>query len=122
LRRTLRENGREGTNESKTSRPCERHPAEDQADSERFEALFADIHDILVSESVDTGGIDPSLKTETPPIRERILTLNAEHRITATEVKCSDTFEKKPQNEVALIPHGVNLHKQKDITPEMCQL
>ncbi|MDE0425156.1 hypothetical protein F4Y59_08715 [Candidatus Poribacteria bacterium] len=39
--------------------------AEDQDYRERFELLFSDIHDIMVSESVEIGDIDPNLKTET---------------------------------------------------------
>lgn len=37
---------------------------EDQNYRERFEILFADIHDIMVSESVEIGDIDPTLSTE----------------------------------------------------------
>ena len=44
--------------------------ADDQGYRERFELLFSDIHDILVSESVEIGDIDPHLKTET--IRQKI--------------------------------------------------
>ena len=44
--------------------------AEDQDYRERFELLFSDIHDIMVSESVEIGDIDPNLKTET--IRQKI--------------------------------------------------
>ena len=44
--------------------------AEDQDYRERFELLFSDIHDIMVSESVEIGDIDPYLKTET--IRQKI--------------------------------------------------
>ena len=43
---------------------------EDQDYRERFEGLFSDIHDIMVSKSVEIGGIDPNLKTET--IRQKI--------------------------------------------------
>ena len=39
--------------------------AEDQDYRELFESLFADIHDIMVSESVEIGDIDPNLKTDT---------------------------------------------------------
>ena len=39
--------------------------AEDQYYRERFEGLFSDIHDIMVSKSVEIGDIDPNLKTET---------------------------------------------------------
>lgn len=38
---------------------------EDQRYRDHFERLFSDIHDILVSESVEIGDIDPNLKTET---------------------------------------------------------
>lgn len=38
---------------------------EDQGYRELFENLFADIHDIMVSESVEIGDIDPNLKTDT---------------------------------------------------------
>ena len=44
--------------------------AEDQGYRERFEGLFSDIYDIIVSESVEIGDIDPNLKTET--IRQKI--------------------------------------------------
>ena len=37
---------------------------EDQSYREHFETLFADIHDIIVSESVEIGDIDPTLSTE----------------------------------------------------------
>ena len=43
---------------------------EDQDYRERFEGLFSDIHDIMVSESVEIGDIDPYLKTDT--IRQKI--------------------------------------------------
>ena len=43
---------------------------EDQGYRERFEGLFSDVHDIMVSESVEIGDIDPNLNTET--IREKI--------------------------------------------------
>ena len=43
---------------------------DDQDYRERFELLFSDIHDIMVSESVEIGDIDPYLKTET--IRQKI--------------------------------------------------
>ena len=42
----------------------------DQDYRERFEGLFSDIHDIMVSESVEIGDIDPYLKTDT--IRQKI--------------------------------------------------
>ena len=44
--------------------------AEDQYYRERFEGLFSDVHDIMVSKSVEIGDIDPNLKTET--IRQKI--------------------------------------------------
>lgn len=37
---------------------------EDQGYRELFENLFVDIHDIMVSESVEMGDIDPNLSTE----------------------------------------------------------
>ena len=37
---------------------------EDQGYRELFEKLFVDIHDIMVSESVEIGDIDPNLPTE----------------------------------------------------------
>jgi len=43
---------------------------EDQDYRELFEGLFSDIHDIMVSESVEIGDIHPDLKTET--IRQKI--------------------------------------------------
>lgn len=43
---------------------------EDQDYRERFEGLFSDIHDIMVSKSVEIGDIDPYLKTDT--IRQKI--------------------------------------------------
>ena len=43
---------------------------EDQDYRNLFEGLFSDIHDIMVSESVEIGDIDPYLKTET--IRQKI--------------------------------------------------
>ena len=62
---------------SNTPRTSRRHRvfvsyyhAEDQYYRERFEGLFSDIHDIMVSESVEIGDIDPDLKTET--IRQKI--------------------------------------------------
>ena len=44
--------------------------AEDQGYRERFEGLFSDVYDIMVSESVEMGDIHPSLNTET--IRQKI--------------------------------------------------
>ena len=44
--------------------------AEDQGYRDLFEGLFSDIHDIMVSESVEIGDIEPNLKTET--IRQKI--------------------------------------------------
>ena len=43
---------------------------EDQGYRERFEGLFSDVYDIMVSESVEIGDIDPNLNTET--IRQKI--------------------------------------------------
>ena len=44
--------------------------AGDQGYRERFEMLFSDFHDIMVSESVEIGDINPYLNTET--IRQKI--------------------------------------------------
>lgn len=41
------------------------HHANDQWYRNRFENLFAGVYDIMVSQSVQIGEIDPSLKTET---------------------------------------------------------
>ena len=46
------------------------HHAQDQRYRDAFERLFADIHDIMVSKSVQIGDIAPGLKTET--IRQKI--------------------------------------------------
>lgn len=46
------------------------HHANDQNYRDRFEHLFTNVHDIMVSESVQIGEIDPNLKTET--IRQKI--------------------------------------------------
>nr|VFK22835.1 MAG: MTH538 TIR-like domain (DUF1863) [Candidatus Kentron sp. LPFa]VFK35426.1 MAG: MTH538 TIR-like domain (DUF1863) [Candidatus Kentron sp. LPFa] len=46
------------------------HHLNDQGYRNLFEGLFADIHDIMVSKSVQIGNIDPSLQTET--IRQKI--------------------------------------------------
>lgn len=43
---------------------------QDQYYRNKFETLFSDIHDIIVSKSVEIGDIDPNLKTET--IRQKI--------------------------------------------------
>ena len=43
---------------------------EDQCYRNQFEGLFSDIHDIMISESVEIGDIDPNLNTET--IRQKI--------------------------------------------------
>ncbi len=43
---------------------------DDQDYRDLFEGLFSDIHDIMVSESVEIGDIDPYLKTDT--IRQKI--------------------------------------------------
>jgi len=40
------------------------HHANDQLYRERFEKLFADVHDIIVSRSVQIGDIDPNLPAE----------------------------------------------------------
>ena len=40
------------------------HHDNDQAYREKFERLFADIHDIIVPKSVQIGDIDPNLSTE----------------------------------------------------------
>lgn len=44
--------------------------AEDQGYRERFEGLFSDVYDIMVSESVEIGDIDPNLSTDR--IRQKI--------------------------------------------------
>jgi len=46
------------------------HHANDQAYRNKFEALFAEQFDIMVSKSVQIGDLDPNLKTET--IRQKI--------------------------------------------------
>lgn len=46
------------------------HHANDQEYRNKFEELFADLHDIIVPKSVQIGDIDIKLKTET--IREKI--------------------------------------------------
>lgn len=46
------------------------HHANDQAYKNQFENLFTNIHDIMVSKSVQIGEIDPNLQTET--IRQKI--------------------------------------------------
>ena len=46
------------------------HHANDQHYKDRFETLFADIYDTMVSKSVEEGNIDPNLKTDT--IRQKI--------------------------------------------------
>ncbi|MCJ8161997.1 TIR domain-containing protein [Acinetobacter zhairhuonensis] len=46
------------------------HHANDQEYRDKFESLFADRHDIIVSKSVQIGDIDINLKTET--IRQKI--------------------------------------------------
>lgn len=60
-----------------TPHPSHRHRvfvsyyhAEDQDYRNRFEGLFSDIHNIMVSASVAIGDIDPDLNTET--IRQKI--------------------------------------------------
>jgi hypothetical protein len=46
------------------------HHANDQAYRDQFERLFAQVHDVMVSQSVQIGDIDPNLPTET--VRQRI--------------------------------------------------
>ncbi len=46
------------------------HHLRDQAYRDRFENLFAEIQDIMVSRSVQIGDLDPNLKTET--LRQKI--------------------------------------------------
>ena len=46
------------------------HHANDEWDRNRFEELFSNQHDILVSKSVQIGDIDPNIKPET--IRQKI--------------------------------------------------
>lgn len=46
------------------------HHKNDQLDRDKFEKLFADKHDIMVSKSVQIGEIDPILKTDT--VRQKI--------------------------------------------------
>ncbi len=46
------------------------HHDKDQAYREKFERLFSDIFDIMVSKSVQIGDLDPNLKTAT--IRQKI--------------------------------------------------
>ncbi len=46
------------------------HHDNDQKYRDLFEGLFSDIHDIIVSKSVQIGDIDPNLKTDT--IRQKI--------------------------------------------------
>jgi hypothetical protein len=46
------------------------HHENDQIYRDKFEALFADIYNIIVTKSVQIGDIDPNLKTET--IRQKI--------------------------------------------------
>jgi hypothetical protein len=46
------------------------HHKNDEWDRDRFEELFSNKYDILVSKSVQIGDIDPNLKTET--IRQKI--------------------------------------------------
>jgi hypothetical protein len=42
----------------------------DQVYRDRFEYLFANVHDVMVSKSVQIGDVDPNLKTET--LRQKI--------------------------------------------------
>jgi hypothetical protein len=46
------------------------HHSRDQAYRNRFEHLFSNIRDVIISKSVQIGDIDPNLKTET--IRQKI--------------------------------------------------
>ena len=46
------------------------HHANDEWDRNKFEELFSNKHDILVSKSVQIGDINPLIKTET--IRQKI--------------------------------------------------
>jgi hypothetical protein len=46
------------------------HHANDEYYRNRFELLFSDIHNIIISKSVQIGDIDPNLKTET--VRQKI--------------------------------------------------
>ena len=46
------------------------HHANDQCYKNRFETVFAEIFDTIVSKSVEAGDIDPNLKTDT--IRQKI--------------------------------------------------
>ena len=46
--------------------------AEDQGYRDRFERLFVDTHDIMVSESIEIGDIDPNLSLSTEQIRKII--------------------------------------------------
>ena len=46
------------------------HHDNDQRDREKFEKLFSDYYDIMISKSVQLGDIDPDLKTDT--IRQKI--------------------------------------------------
>lgn len=47
-----------------------RHSHGDQLYRNRFENLFANVHDVMVSRSVQIGDIDPNLSTET--VRQKI--------------------------------------------------
>ena len=46
------------------------HHANDQYYKNEFERLFSDVHDIMVSKSVDDGDIDPYLRTD--KVRQKI--------------------------------------------------
>jgi hypothetical protein len=46
------------------------HHANDQLYRDQFERLFAQVHDVMVSQSVQIGDIDPNLPTET--VRQKI--------------------------------------------------
>ena len=69
------------------------HHANDQCYKERFETLFVDIYDTMVSKSVEEGDIDPNLKTETirQKIREKYL---ADSTVTVVLIG-SETWKRK---------------------------
>jgi hypothetical protein len=59
-----------GNNSSRHKVFVSYHHANDQVYRNHFEKLFANIHDIMVSSSVQIGEIDPNIQTET--IRQKI--------------------------------------------------
>ena len=69
------------------------HHEKDQRYRNLFENLFSDIHDIMVSKSVEIGDIDPLLKTETiyQKIRNDYL---SDSTVTVVLVGC-DTWQRK---------------------------